>query len=90
MYLRKKQPLLLQEMPDEEAGANTVETAVLAQETRTEFTAILARLPYIYREVLILHYYLDLSLNDISAMLGTPIGTVKSGSNGDETWWKHA
>lgn len=55
MYLRKNQPLLLQELPDGAAGGNTVETEVLAQETRTEFTAILAQLPYIYSEVLILY-----------------------------------
>lgn len=78
MYLRKKQPLVLHELPDDALVADTVETVVLAQETRMQFTAILAGLPYIYREVLILHYYLDLSVNEISAMSDSPIGTVKS------------
>jgi RNA polymerase sigma-70 factor (ECF subfamily) len=34
-----------------------------------------------HREVLVLHYYLDLPLNEIAAIAGVPIGTVKSRIN---------
>jgi len=38
----------------------------------------LSRLPLPFREVLTLHYVEDMSLVEISAVLGVPVGTVKS------------
>jgi RNA polymerase sigma factor (sigma-70 family) len=34
-----------------------------------------------HREVLVLHYYLDLPLDEVAAIAGIPIGTVKSRIN---------
>jgi RNA polymerase sigma-70 factor (ECF subfamily) len=45
---------------------------------RALVAAGLARLTPEQRTVLVLRYYLDLSLPDMSAALGIPIGTVKS------------
>jgi len=43
--------------------------------------AALRRLSPEHREVLVLHYYLDLPLDEISAIAGIPVGTVKSRIN---------
>jgi RNA polymerase sigma-70 factor (ECF subfamily) len=43
--------------------------------------AALRRLSTDHREVLILHYYMDLPLDEIGVALGIPIGTVKSRIN---------
>ena len=45
---------------------------------RAHVAASLARLTQEQRTVLVLRYYLDMSLPDMSAALGVPIGTVKS------------
>ena len=37
----------------------------------------LARLPAAFRDVVVLHYYEDLPLAEISALLAIPLGTVK-------------
>jgi RNA polymerase sigma-70 factor (ECF subfamily) len=41
----------------------------------------LRRLAAKHREVLVLHYYLDLSLEEIAVIVGVPVGTVKSRIN---------
>jgi RNA polymerase sigma-70 factor (ECF subfamily) len=41
----------------------------------------LRRLAPDHREVLILHYYLDLPLQEVAAIAGVPVGTVKSRIN---------
>jgi RNA polymerase sigma-70 factor, ECF subfamily len=38
----------------------------------------LRRLPPDRLEVVVLHYYMDLSLEDVAAVVGAPLGTVKS------------
>ena len=43
--------------------------------------AALRRLPPDQREVLVLHYYLDLPLLEVAAIAGVPLGTVKSRMN---------
>ena len=43
--------------------------------------AALRRLSPDHREVLVLHYYMDLPLDEVAAALGIPIGTVKSRIN---------
>jgi RNA polymerase sigma-70 factor (ECF subfamily) len=45
---------------------------------RTDLTEALDAIPRTYREVIVLHYYADLSVEEISAALGVPGGTVKS------------
>ncbi|QMV42761.1 sigma-70 family RNA polymerase sigma factor [Cohnella cholangitidis] len=50
----------------------------LASEQRTEMIALVNRLPYKLREVIVLRHYRDCSLEDIAGILNIPLGTVKS------------
>ncbi|MBP1989170.1 RNA polymerase sigma factor [Paenibacillus eucommiae] len=45
---------------------------------REALSEYIGNLPYKYREVLVLHYYQDLSVLEISALLGDKVNTVKS------------
>jgi RNA polymerase sigma factor (sigma-70 family) len=47
----------------------------------TAVRAALRRLSPDHREVLVLHYYLDLPLEEVAAIAGIPIGTAKSRIN---------
>ena len=40
--------------------------------------AALRALPIDQREAIVLHYYLDLPLDEVASIVGTPLGTVKS------------
>jgi RNA polymerase sigma-70 factor (ECF subfamily) len=52
------------------------------QVVRTEdLRAALRRLAPVHREVLVLHYLLDLPLDEVAAIGGIPVGTVKSRIN---------
>lgn len=48
---------------------------------RAELVARLADLPVLEREVLVLHYLEDLSVEDCAVVCGVPVGTVKSRLN---------
>ncbi|MFD2792776.1 RNA polymerase sigma factor [Promicromonospora vindobonensis] len=48
---------------------------------RAEMVARLARLPVLEREVLVLHYLEDLSVQDCAQICGVPAGTIKSRLN---------
>ena len=47
-------------------------------DTRADLTEALDAIARSYREVIVLHYYADLSVEDIAALLNVPSGTVKS------------
>jgi RNA polymerase sigma factor (sigma-70 family) len=87
-YLRKKKEIVFSEF-ENEAGDNILidtlaDDTPLAEEAlaRVEdikiFTEALKKIPIIYKEVLILRYTNDLSLEEISEILKRPIETVKS------------
>jgi RNA polymerase sigma-70 factor (sigma-E family) len=56
----------------------SAEAAVLASEDRRALLGVVARLPRRQREVLALKYFLDLSEQDIAAILGITRGAVAS------------
>lgn len=45
---------------------------------RADLQDALAALPTAYREVVVLHYYADLPVDEVAAVLDVPVGTVKS------------
>lgn len=45
---------------------------------RADLRDALASLPRMYREVIVLHYLADLPVDEVSEILGVPVGTVKS------------
>src|SRR6202521_4468060 len=65
------------EGPLDSAGVAFEDRIVRGQEMR----AALRRLAQDQREVLVLHYYLDLPLHEVAAIAGVPVGTVKSRLN---------
>jgi len=72
---RKKDRIKSEEdMPDESIAAASKET----QASRSELTAVLAILPDEQREVLLMRFVDDMSLQEIAAALNIPLGTVKS------------
>jgi RNA polymerase sigma-70 factor (sigma-E family) len=68
LILLRERPLHERGEPD--AGPNT--------DLRTDLTEALDAIPRNYREVIVLHYYADLSVDEIAAALSVPAGTVKS------------
>lgn len=52
--------------------------AVLHRESAAELRAALASLPADHQRVLELRYFAELDLAEIAAVMGTPVGTVKS------------
>lgn len=59
-------------------AVGTPETEVLASETRNLVTAAFITLPIIHREAIILRYFHNFSLIEISLTVHVPVGTVKS------------
>jgi RNA polymerase sigma-70 factor (ECF subfamily) len=51
---------------------------VARQEDDARVQASLAELPAVYREVLLLRFHEDLTLEEIAAVVGSPVSTVKS------------
>jgi RNA polymerase sigma-70 factor (ECF subfamily) len=61
-----------------EADGPSALDLVASRETGARIQASLRQLPAIYREVLLLRFQEDLRLEEIAAVLGTPLPTVKS------------
>jgi RNA polymerase sigma-70 factor (ECF subfamily) len=55
-----------------------IPTAEVEQSTRVDVARALARLPRRQREVVVLHYFLDLTIDDVAAQLAVTAGTVKT------------
>ncbi len=60
------------------AADNSLEETVAAVMQRHEINLLLQQLPAAAHEVLVLRFYHDLSLEQIGAVVGLPLGTVKS------------
>lgn len=57
------------------------EELLISNEMRQTLLKALNSLPEIYKEILVLRYFEDLSYNEISEILGCPLGTVMSRLN---------
>lgn len=60
------------------AGERSPEEAAVLTSERTMLAAALARLPPVFREVIVLREIEDLSYREIADVIGAPIGTVMS------------
>ncbi len=86
LRLFERSTLLAEEPPD--AGT---ENELLQNERREEVGALLQKLSYKQREVLVLRYYHEYSFEEIADLLSIPVGTVKSRHRlGLEKLRKHA
>ena len=61
------------ELPDRAAPP---EAEVLERESRDGIRAAVAQLPLLYREVIVLRYFNELSVDEVAALLGRPSTTV--------------
>jgi RNA polymerase sigma-70 factor, ECF subfamily len=59
-------------------GNRTPEEAAIQNASNQELLKAVWALPVKYREVILLHYYQDLSVSEISETLGYPIKTIKT------------
>lgn len=79
--LRKQKWLhLVKEVPAKESS-NYVEDKILHNEMGEELWQEINKLTLKSREIIVLHYYLGLKLNEIAVTLGIPLGTCKSRLN---------
>jgi RNA polymerase sigma-70 factor (ECF subfamily) len=79
--LRKQKCLFLtKEAPDTE-GLNLVEDVVLKNELDEELWKEINKLTPKSQEIIVMHYYSGLKLNEIATVLGIPLGTCKSRLN---------
>lgn len=75
--LRSRRRALLRKR-HHEPPASSAESDVMTGEDRRAVMAAIQRLPRRAREVIVLRYYLDLSYQEIAAVLGVSRGTVSS------------
>lgn len=78
---RRKAPQSLDALTgdDEFPGAGLSPLDLFAQqEAQASMQELLGRLPAVYREVLLLRFQEDLGLEEIAAVVGAPLSTVKS------------
>lgn len=66
------------EMGTDPASTDDLERAVLAAEAGETLRTAVARLPDRAREVVALHYFEEMPLDEIAAVLDAPLGTIKS------------
>jgi RNA polymerase sigma-70 factor, ECF subfamily len=79
--LRKHKWLhFLGDMPDVVA-LNNVEDTVIKSEGEREILTEINKLPQKSKEIIVLHYYAELKLNEIVEVLNIPLGTCKSRLN---------
>lgn len=59
-------------------GELSTESLVLDQAERDQLVAEVLQLPPLYRQVIALHYYADLSIGEVADVLGVTEGTVRT------------
>lgn len=76
--LRKQKLIqIVKPLPDHE-NCLYIEEQILKNESAEELWREINSLPMKSREIIVMHYYADLKLNEIAAALGIPLGTCKS------------
>lgn len=76
---RKRKEILFDEIPESpEEFEDSPDDLVIRQESEAEFTNLLNQLPLPQRSVLLLHFVEEFSLEEISRITETQLGTVKS------------
>ena len=77
---KQKREYPVDEMPEQESTAlyDMPEPAAISADQRRIVREAVERLPDIYREAVMLHYYSGLSCADIAQLTGAAEGTVKS------------
>ena len=74
-----REEILLNEIPESvDESENRPDDLLIRREQEAEFMELLNQLPFPQRSVLLLHIVEDFSLEEITGITGTPIGTVKS------------
>ena len=76
--MRREDGVLDEEMQATGAKERDPETALLEKERAERLKAAITKLPPNYREVLILSEFEELSYQEISGIVGVPLGTVMS------------
>ncbi|MCG3088501.1 RNA polymerase sigma factor [Sporosarcina cyprini] len=81
MYRKQKWLKFIGVIPDISTIENTVETTILRGEQNREIYNEVANLPAKSREVIVLYYFAELKISEVSLILDIPIGTCKSRIN---------
>ena len=78
--LKRKQKWLIfsDSLPDQEKANIKIEEELIKKEAEKELLAFIGKLPDKNKEVVILYYFEDFSLKEISEILSIPLGTCKS------------
>lgn len=71
-------PEVLRAICEDVEAPDNVELVAEQHETACEIKPLIQALPAEQQQVILLHYYYDLPLDEIAEMLDIPIGTVKS------------
>ncbi|TCP29398.1 RNA polymerase sigma-70 factor (ECF subfamily) [Scopulibacillus darangshiensis] len=75
-YRREKQ--LLDQLPEQKDRCAQAAEFYERAETRMEMFQLLSELSEAHRKIIILRFYNDMKLQDIAAVMGCPVGTIKS------------
>ena len=80
MY-RKHKWLSFIRYPQETESENLIEEAFFKEQEKAELWRAINKLSHKNRELILLHFYLGMKLNEISTVLNIPLGTCKSRLN---------
>ncbi|UFJ43303.1 sigma-70 family RNA polymerase sigma factor [Brevibacillus humidisoli] len=62
----------------QQESGTTVEAEALGNLDRADVTRVVMSLPYRHRQVIVLYYYSELSIAEVSAVLGLSEGTIRT------------